>query len=651
MAQCSEELEEVCGHEHRHHDGCGCGHDHEHHHHDGCGCGHDHEHVKTSKADLWLIAGAVALFILALFPLPEAVCMALLAASVLLAGYKLFWQGFKGLFRGSLDEMTLLFIAAAAAFVIGEHREAAVVTILFRVGQYLEELAVARSQRDIAALTRIRPETANLLSGGEYIETPAEDIPVGSEILIRAGEKVPLDCVVLSGETTLDTSALTGESEPRPAAAGDSLLSGMVNAEGAIVCRTTNAFEDSAASRIIQMVQESSAKKGRAEKMISRFARVYTPAIVAAALLLAVLPPLLGFGPWSQWIGRSLVFLVASCPCALVISIPLSFFAGVGACSRKGVLVKGSRYMEMLARPVNVVFDKTGTLTTGRLEVTEVVSLSDMGEEEILRLAAVGESGSSHPMAQAVTARQGTVDLTGVSEVREVAGKGVSFLVDGVQYFCGSQKLLSWAGIPAQGLPEANIYLADEKRVLGCLRVRDVLRDDAGETLKKLKAMGVQKTVMLTGDSEAAAREIQAQSGVDEIHSGLLPEDKVRHLEQIKKTGVTVFVGDGMNDAPVLSMADVGVAMGLGTDAAIEAADAVLLSDRLGALADGIRLARRTRGIARFNIAFALGIKAVVLVLGACGLAQMWMAVFADVGVSVIAVLNATRLLGKGKGR
>ncbi|MCI5801198.1 MAG: cadmium-translocating P-type ATPase [Oscillospiraceae bacterium] len=640
-----------CGHEHHDHgDGCGCGHEH-HGHGDGCGCGcgHDHEHVSTTGIDLWLIAGSVLLFGLSFLPVGGAVRVVLLAGSVLLAGYKLFWQGLKGLFRGSLDEMTLLLIAAAAAFVIGEQREAAIVTILFRIGQHLEELAVARSKRNIEALTKIRPETANLLRDGEYTETPAEDVPVGSEILVRAGEKVPLDCVVLSGETTLDTSALTGESVPRPASAGDTLLSGMVNAEGAVVCRTVSAFEDSAASRIIQMVQESSAKKGKAEKMISRFARVYTPAVVIAALFLAVLPPLLGFGSWSQWIGRSLVFLVASCPCALVISIPLSFFAGVGACSKKGVLVKGSRYMELLARPVSVVFDKTGTLTTGKLEVTEIISLSGMAEEGILRLAAIGESGSTHPMAQAVLARQGETGLSGAGNFREITGKGVSFSVDGANYFCGSRKLLKAQGIPEEGLPEANIYLADETRALGCIRVKDVLRDDAKETLERLKAMGVRRTVMLTGDSEGAAREIQAQSGVDEFHAGLLPEDKVKYLEQIRSEGTTVFVGDGMNDAPVLAMADVGVAMGLGTDAAIEAADAVLISDRLGSLADGIGLARRTKSIARFNIVFALGIKAAVLILGACGLAQMWLAVFADVGVSIIAVLNSSRILRSQK--
>ncbi|MDD2956862.1 MAG: heavy metal translocating P-type ATPase, partial [Oscillospiraceae bacterium] len=649
-----------CGHqEHHDHDGgCGCGHQ-EHHDHDGgcgcghgdgCGCGHDHGDAQVSRLDLWLLGGAIALFLISFLPVGN-FALPLLLAATLLAGYRLFWDGIRALPRGGLDEMTLMLIAVAAAFAIGEYREAVIVTVLFRIGQYFEALAVSRSRRDIEALTKIRPETANLLVDGEYVSSPAAEIPVGSTILIRAGERVPLDCVVLSGETMLDTSALTGESVPRPAAPGDRVLSGMVNAEGAVTCRTVNAFEDSAASRILQMVQDSAAKKGNAEKMISRFARVYTPAVVAAAVLLAVLPPLLGLGDWGTWISRSLVFLVASCPCALVISIPLSYFAGVGACSKKGVLVKGSKYIELLAKPVNVVLDKTGTLTTGRLKVTKVESLSQLDEKEILRLAAIGESGSSHPMAQAVTASQGGVSLEGVSELKEITGKGVAFSLDGKQYYCGSRRLLEAQGIPLEDLPQANIYLADKSRVLGCILVSDEVRDDAAETIRRLKEAGVQRTVMLTGDSEAAALAIQAQSGVDEIHAGLLPEDKVRYLEEIRRSGVTVFAGDGMNDAPVLSMADVGVAMGLGTDVAIEAADAVLVSDRLGALADGIRLAKRTSSTARFNMVFALGIKAVVLVLGACGLAQMWMAVFADVGVAVLAILNATRLLRTKRNR
>ncbi len=661
-----------CGHEHEHelhhHEGgCGCKHSHEPHHEscacgldhdislescteDGCACGHDHDH-DSGKSAWFFIAAAVLLAVLSFLPLPDLASHFMLAAAAVVAGFPLFWAGVKSIVRLQLNETALLLIAVVAAMALGEFWEGALVTILFRLGNQLEGLAVARSKKSIAALTKIRPETANLLQeNGSYAETEATAIPTGSQILIKPGERVPLDAIVESGESMVDTAVLTGESLPRQIGPGDELLSGMVNRDGALHCRTTNTFSDSAASRIIQLVQESSAKKGNTEKLISKFSKIYTPCIILAAILLTFLPPLLGMGPISMWLGRALVFLVASCPCALVISIPLSFFAGIGAGSRRGVLVKGSKSLEALAKTRNAVFDKTGTLTTGKLSVTGVTPLDDsLSADELLRLSAVGESFSAHPMAQAVVAHHGPVDTSMVSAYQELPGMGVAYQIGEDQYLCGGERLLAKYEIDTSSLPHANIYLAKNGVVLGYLTVADTLRPDAKESLRQLKMLGVQKTVILTGDNARTAEKIRQESGADQVWAELLPADKVSHLEQIKQSGATVFVGDGMNDAPVLAMADVGVAMGLGTDAAIEAADVVLVSDKLSDLPQAIKLAKRTLSIAKFNIVFALFIKAVVLILGACGLAAMWMAVFADVGVSILAVLNATRILGSKK--
>ncbi|HCB65534.1 MAG TPA: cadmium-translocating P-type ATPase, partial [Ruminococcaceae bacterium] len=646
-------------HEHEHDCGCGCSHarqscacglDHDISLDscagEGCGCGHDHDHAGGKSAWIAIIAAAV-LAGLSFLPVPELASNLMLAASAVIAGLPLFWAGVKSMIRIRLDETALLLIAVVAAMALGEFWEGALVTILFRLGNQLESIAVTRSKKSIAALTKIRPETANLLQeNGSYAPAAADSIPVGSQILIRPGERVPLDAVVESGESMVDTAVLTGESLPRQVACGDELLSGMVNRDGALHCRTTNTFSDSAASRIIQLVQESSAKKGNTEKLISKFSRIYTPCIILAAVLLTFLPPVLGMGSVSVWLSRALVFLVASCPCALVISIPLSFFAGIGAGSRRGVLVKGSKSLEALAKTRNAVFDKTGTLTTGKLSVVDIVPLDkSLSAEELLRLSAVGESFSAHPMAQAVVTRHGPVDTSAVTSYQELPGMGVVYQMDESQYLCGGERLLAKFGMDPSSLPQANIYLAKNGDVLGYLTVADTLRPDAKETLAQLKKLGVEQTVILTGDNAHTAEEIRAESGADRVWAELLPADKVSHLETIKQSGSTVFVGDGMNDAPVLAMADVGVAMGLGTDAAIEAADVVLVSDKLSDLPQAIKLAKRTMSIARFNIVFALGIKGIVLILGACGLAAMWMAVFADVGVSILSVLNATRIL------
>ncbi len=580
-------------------------------------------------------------------PLTDLPRLILFAVATLLAGYPLFRDGLKGLTRLSLDETTLLTVAVVAAFAIGEYPEAFMVTALFRIGNLLENAAVERSKRDIEALTQIRPEHANLVGpDGSVQVVAAKSVPIGSTILVKPGEKIPLDAKITVGSTNVDTAALTGESLARPAEVGDTVLSGSVNLDGAITCVTVNSFDDSAASRIIEMVKESSAKKGKTERFISRFSKVYTPFIILAAAALAFLPPLMGMGELSMWVSRSLVFLVASCPCAMVISIPLSFFAGIGANSKVGVLVKGSKYLEILSKANAVVFDKTGTLTTGKLTVSSVESCSDLTSDEVLHLAAIAESYYNHPMALAVMEACPNPDLSGVADYTEIPGKGVSLKVSGEEILCGSHRLMADYQIDLSALPEANIYVAKNGIVVGYLTVFDQPRPEAAQAIQRLRGLGISQMVMLTGDFDASAQQVKEEIGLDAAWSQLLPQDKVARLEEVKeKYGTTLFVGDGINDAPVLARSDAGIAMGLGTDAAIEAADVVLISENLNGLARSIEISRRTMSIARFNIAFALGVKAVVLVLGALGMAQMWMAVFADVGVSILSVLNAVRAL------
>lgn len=640
-----------CGHNHENTQGpaCSCGHSHEISFDTDCDCGHEHGTAQNGRRwDVVTIIAAVAAIALSFLPMPGLVSTALVAGGILLAGYPLFLAGVKNIFRLKLDETALLLIAVIASAFLGEWVEGAMVTVLFRLGNMLEDMAISRSKKSISSLTKIRPQTANLLVEGSFVPYSAAEIAAGSDILVKPGERVPIDAEITKGESFVDTSVITGESLPRQVSVGDILLSGTLNQDGALYCRTVNTFSDSAASRIIKLVEESAAKKGTTEKMITKFSRVYTPFIIVAAVLLTFLPPVLGFGSISLWLGRALVFLVASCPCALVISVPLAFFAGVGAGSRVGVLVKGSKALENLAKARYAVFDKTGTLTTGQLAVTDIVPLTDeLTKEELLALCAAGERFSNHPMAQAVLNAYGTGPVAEVTDLTEHPGMGVSYKAGQDEYLCGGKRLLAKFGVAADDLPHGNIYLVINGVVQGYLLLADAPRPDAAETLALLRTLGVEKTIILTGDNAKTAEAIRQQCGADEVHADLLPEDKVTNLETIKQNGCTVFVGDGMNDAPVLAMADVGVAMGLGTDAAIEAADVVLVSDKLGDLVKAVRLGRRTVATARFNITFALAVKAAVLILGACGLAQMWMAVFADVGVAILAVLNSTRVLQK----
>lgn len=613
-------------------------------------------------------------------------------AAALLAGYQVFISGIKALFRFKLDENTLMTIAVIAAFCLGEFSEAAMVAILFHLGELLEDKAVSRSRRNIEHLAEIRPDTARLVSaqdhcdceghehhehehshrehghddggccgheeghehdcggcgllheqGGERV-VPAETVAIGDVISVHPYERIPLDGKILSGASSLDSSALTGESMPLEAAPGTEVLSGMMNGQGLLTVEVTNDFSNSAASRIIDMVESSAARKGHAEKLITRFAAIYTPIVMALAALLMIVPPLAGLGAFSTWFYRALIFLVASCPCALVISVPLGFFAGIGAQSKNGVLVKGGKYVEVLSHPDAVVFDKTGTLTSGKLSVTEVVTTGSLSREELLQLAASAEQYSSHPAAQAILTAN-TSPLLPAEEPSEIAGQGVTATVNGKQIICGRRPLMERYKIDTKN-QKASIFIAVNGVVEGLISLSDTVKTDAAACVSRLRGLGVKRIVMLTGDNEQAALNAANQCGITEFHAGLLPENKVSLMEQIRsESGKTIFVGDGINDAPVLAASDCGVAMGLGTDAAIEASDVVLTADKPSKLADAVSLSARSMRVIRFNIAFALLVKAAVLILAAIGFAPMWLAVFADVGVSILSVLNATRIL------
>ena len=614
---------------------------------------HNHEHAQ-SKLSLVLLIVSIATFAVSFLPVfPDLAQDILLVASCALAGYGVFWSALKSIRHFELDENLLMTIAVIAALFLGEFPEAALVCVLFQIGEMLEELAVGRSRKSIEALTKIRPDKATvLLADGTTEQREAAGVPLHSRIVIRAGERVPLDGVIVDGVSSLDTSALTGESLPRDVQKGDEVLSGMVNQSGLLTVETTAGYEDSAASRIIKLVNESSQNKGQSEKFISRFARVYTPIVTLLAVAVALLPPLFGLGSFSLWLGRALVFLVASCPCALVLSIPLGFFAGIGKASKLGVLVKGGRYIEALAKADTFVFDKTGTLTDGSLAIRTIIATDASTQEDVLRYAALAESFSTHPIAQTITqayeaAGNGPVQAGEVAHYEEIAGMGIRAQSDDGEILCGSNKLMDQEGIDISGLPASSIYVCKNSVLLGAIQVSDTIKEGTPEALRALRGAGVRGAYMLTGDSEVNAAPVAQACALDGYYASLLPQEKVECLLAIKKEASTVaFVGDGINDAPVLAAADLGVAMGLGSDAAMEAADVVLTGNAVTQLAPAIKLARRTMNIIRFNIVFALTVKAIVLILATFGFAHMLAAVFADVGVSLLSVLNAVRILG-----
>lgn len=604
---------------------------------------------------LLLIAITAASMMVHLTPLWETAAYLLI---YLLIGHDILRKALRGIWnRQVFDENFLMAVATIGAMCLQEFREGVAVMLFYQIGELFQSVAVGKSRRNIAALMDIRPDHANVMQDGTLVRIDPDEIDIGTVIYVQPGEKVPLDGIVIDGSSTLNTSALTGESAPRDVRVQDEVISGCINLSGLLQIRTTKRFEESTVSRILDLVENSSMKKSRSENFITKFARYYTPIVCYSALALALLPPIVLFlceqpVDWGDWITRALTFLVISCPCALVISIPLSFFGGIGCASTKGILVKGSNYLEALADARYFVFDKTGTLTKGVFEVTSI-DVKQGTEEKLLYYAAHAESASSHPISQSLQAAYGgVIERAKVSEVKEIAGQGVSANVDGHVISAGNLRLMRSLGISADPIHKEGtiVYVAFDHEYLGSITISDVIKPNAREAIRSLKAEGVRRCVMLTGDSQSAASAIAGQLDIDEVHSELLPGDKVHEVESLlqQKNGKDklVFVGDGINDAPVLSRADIGIAMGaLGSDAAIEAADIVLMDDDPSKISLAMRISRRTLRIVRQNIVFALAVKIICLLLGAFGLANMWLAIFADVGVMVIAVINATRAL------
>ena len=574
-------------------------------------------------------------------------------------GYDILLKSFKGIKnRQIFDENFLMAVATIGAMLLGDFKEGVAVMLFYQIGELFQSVAVGKSRKNISALMDIRPDYANIYEDGKLTKVDPDDVEIGSVIVVNAGEKIPIDGVIIKGSTTLNTVALTGESVPRTAKEGDEALSGCINMSGTIEIKTTKEFGESTVSKILDLVENSSMKKSRSENFITRFAKIYTPAVCYSALALAILPPVISLiigrdAMWQEWIIRALTFLVISCPCALVISIPLSFFGGIGCASSNGILVKGSNYLEALSNTKYIVFDKTGTLTKGVFEVTNIEPASGFSKDELLEYAAYAESGSSHPISLSLKKAYGKdIELSKVSDIEEISGHGVKAEYEGHKIAAGNLKLMKKEGIAVSSGNYSGtvVYVAADGKFAGVIVISDIVKPGVKEALSKLKKHGIKKTVMLTGDSASAANAVAQKIGIDEVKSELLPGDKVSQVEKLlgekQAKENLAFVGDGINDAPVLSRADVGIAMGaLGSDAAIEAADIVLMDDDPAKISLAMKISVHTLKIVRENIIFALAVKLVCLVLGALGIANMWLAIFADVGVMVIAVINATRAL------
>ena len=625
---------------------------------------------KQKKMLIRILISAALLIGLNFLPVTGILRFVLYMIPYLVIGYDILIKAFKGIRnRQPFDESLLMAIATIGAIAIGVYNEAVyheagdyveaiAVMLFYQVGEWFQSYAVGKSRRNISDLMDIRPDYANIEIDGKLEQTDPDEVEIGSVIVVQPGEKVPIDGIIIEGTSTLNTSALTGESLPRDAEEGDEIISGCINMTGVLKIKTTKEFGESTVSKILDLVENASSRKSKSEDFITKFARIYTPAVVYSAIALAVLPPLVrmfGMGipaEWGTWIYRALTFLVISCPCALVISIPLSFFAGIGGASNAGVLVKGSNYLETMSQTKCVVFDKTGTLTQGVFEVNEVHH-NERDRAQLLEYAALAESASSHPISRSLQRAYGKeIDRSRVTDIQEISGNGVTAKVDGIDVAAGNSKLMDRLGVKWIDCHEAGtiIHMAVDGRYAGHIVISDIEKPHARETIRALKKAGVEKTVMLTGDSRKVAERVAADLGIDEVHAELLPADKVSEVEELLKNnsgkGKLAFVGDGINDAPVLSRADIGIAMGaMGSDAAIEAADIVLMDDDPLKIAKAIRISRKCLRIVYENIWFALGIKLICLILGAVGIANMWLAIFADVGVMIIAVLNAIRAL------
>ena len=659
------------GHEH-HHDHC-CGHDHDHHgeccghhhdHGDGCNCGHDHNHEQdpgeARKELITLGIGAVLLVVGLLLKVflsePSWAAAAVLLAAFAVVAAEIIIQAVNNIRRGDIfGESFLMAIAGIGAVCIGEIPEGVMVFLLYRLGEYLQTKAVSSSRKSISALLDVRPDHANLLENGQSREVEAEEVQIGQTILVRPGEKIPLDGVVLEGASQLDTAALTGESVPRDIGPGQQVMAGCINLSGALEIRVEKSLGESTASKILEMVEHASEKKASSEKFITRFARVYTPIVCLAAAVVAVVPPLAGIMEWGQAVYSALCFLVISCPCALVISVPLSFFAGIGRASREGVLVKGGNHLETLADAQIVAFDKTGTLTEGRFSVSDCLPADGISREKLLELAALAECRSTHPIAQSIVAAYGKpIDEEDLSDYQEQSGHGVSVTANNCHIIAGKRNYLTENGIVLPNAPPSAdaatmVYVASDGVYQGAILLRDAPKADAKAAINALKTLGVRETAMLSGDSKAVAEEIAQEIGLDSGTGELLPQDKLAELERMRSRltgkGKLLYAGDGINDTPVLAAADIGIAMGgLGADAAIETADVIIMGDEPSKIASGIRIARRTNRIATENIIFAIAVKVLVMILSVTGHVELWAGVFADVGVCMLCVLNTLRI-------
>lgn len=665
-------------HHHEHGESCGCGeHHHDHDHGEECGCGghhhdHDHEEIKPKKVEKPkekkeinkdLIKIIIGVFVYAFGIYEMAVgntgtfgVVVFLAAYILIGGDVLL-KAAKNLFRGQvMDENFLMSIATIGAIAIGEHSEAVGVMLFYKIGEYLQQKAVGQSRKSISALMEIKAEFANLVQGGKIIQVDPEEVEVGDVIVVKPGEKVPLDGIVTEGEAMLDTSAITGESVLRSVKPGEEVVSGTINTNALIYVRVTKEYGESTVAKILDMVENAGSRKSQTENFISRFCRYYTPIVVGLALAVAFIPPLVIEGAvFRDWLYRGLIFLVVSCPCALVLSIPLSFFGGIGSASKNGILIKGSNYLEALRKVDTVVLDKTGTITKGVFKVTEINPVG-MSEDELLRFAAIAEANSNHPIAKSIMESynekfEEEVKLSEIDKYEEIAAHGIKVLYNGKTILAGSSKLLDSENVKYEKIDEVGttVYVAVDGKYAGCIVISDEVKEDSKRAIAEMRKVGITNVVMLTGDNEAAAAKIAEEVGLDKHYSGLLPNQKVEILEEIAKensTGNTAFIGDGINDAPVLARADVGIAMGgVGSDAAIEASDIVFMTDELSKLPIAKRISEKTNKIVWQNIVFAMGVKVIVMLMSTGGVANMWEAIFADVGVALIAVLNAMRTL------
>lgn len=654
-----------CEHEHKHHhdDSCGCG--HEHHHDDGCGCGHDHgEEVNKSEFAFKVIFGGVMLvigYILSEFTQVQSfIPLICFGISYLVIGFNIIKEAVEGVIHGNIfNENLLMGIASIGAFAIGEYTEGCAVVLLYTIGEFLQSLAVGKSRKSISDMIEMKPQSVTVIRDGKNVEVEPEDVKVGEAFIVNPGQKIDLDGVIVSGSAEVDMAALTGESIPVSMTVGSEVLSGSVNIDGMLTIQATKPYSESTVSRILEMIENTENKKSHAEKFISRFAKVYTPIVCLIALLIIIVPPLFFHGEWSEWIYQGLSALVVSCPCAIVISIPLSFFGGLGACSKQGILIKGSNYLEMLAKCNVGVFDKTGTITSGKFEYVNCECYNchcknELEHRELLALIAACERYSTHPIAKSVSLAFGHyADELEVTDAKNYAGMGVSAVINGKTYYAGNEKLMAKVGVDFKetNIIGTAIYLCSETEFLGDIVFADVIKADSKAALADMKKLGITKTVMLTGDKEPIAKDIAEKAGIDAYYSKLLPDEKVEKVRELKKNSddVVLYTGDGINDAPVLAEADLGVAMGgIGSDAAIEAADVVIMGDSLSKIPLGRKIARKTLGIVHQNIIFSIGVK--VLIIVGCALRifdenAMWLAVFGDVGVCLIAIANALRAL------